>query len=325
MDHMMPDMDGVEAAAAIRAWERQNAGDPPKEIPIIALTANAISGMREMFLENHMNDYLAKPIDVSKLHEILERWIPREKRLDPTLLAETDYGNGPVVIPEKGAEPSAAPPNPPVPAELRIAGLNIEAGIAGTGGTEDIYREVLAVYCRDVRDRFEFLQREPDREGLPLFVTHVHALKGASASIGAGEISAEAAGLEAAGKRGDLAFIREHLDGFYRNLKTLTGHILAGLSGPEQASGKKGPAEGGGPDEGVLLLFKGALEADNIRAIDTLLGRLTESSRDEVSGKILAQISNLVLLSEFRQAADLVDELLKIRRGSKTGEAPPEL
>jgi signal transduction histidine kinase/CheY-like chemotaxis protein len=362
MDHMMPDMDGVEAAAAIRAWEdsrqhevtlkeEQQASETPEtpalsfvedetqrnpreripRIPIIALTANAISGMREMFLENHMNDYLAKPIDVSKLHEVLERWIPQEKRLDPALFVEAENGAGSAAPPEKGAESPGAPvlaeqgeANPGEAGNagkagkaLRIDGLNIEAGIAGTGGAEDVYREVLAVYCQDVRDRFEFLQKTPDRERLPLFVTHVHALKGASASIGAAAISAEAAELEAAGRREDLAFIRERLDGFYQNLKTLTERIQAGLAALEQASGEKEPApessgQGGLPDEGVLLLLKGALETDNIRAIDTLLGRLTESVRDETSRKILAQISDLVLLSEFRQAADLLEDLLSI-------------
>jgi signal transduction histidine kinase/CheY-like chemotaxis protein len=77
MDHMMPDMDGIEAVAAIRALK----GRRFQELPIIALTANAISGMKEMFLEKGFNDYLAKPIEMSKLAEIMSKWIPREKRL----------------------------------------------------------------------------------------------------------------------------------------------------------------------------------------------------------------------------------------------------
>jgi CheY-like chemotaxis protein len=87
MDHMMPGMDGIEAARQIRALEksRQKEQSPefPQGVPIIALTANAIAGMREMFLSKGFNDYLAKPIDLSRLNEIIEKWIPREKRRKP--------------------------------------------------------------------------------------------------------------------------------------------------------------------------------------------------------------------------------------------------
>ena len=78
MDHMMPDMDGIEATAAIRAWEEES--KRPSQIPIVALTANAISGMKEMFLEKGFNDFLGKPIDIAQLDEILARWIPKEKQ-----------------------------------------------------------------------------------------------------------------------------------------------------------------------------------------------------------------------------------------------------
>jgi signal transduction histidine kinase/CheY-like chemotaxis protein len=76
MDHMMPGMDGIEATAAIRALE----GKYYKQLPIIALTANALSGMREMFLSNGFSDYLAKPIEINKLNAIMEKWVPEEKR-----------------------------------------------------------------------------------------------------------------------------------------------------------------------------------------------------------------------------------------------------
>jgi len=78
MDHMMPEMDGVETVARIRAWEKERRMENEKQLPIIALTANTIAGMRKMFLEKGFNDFLAKPIDVSKMDEIIERWIPRE-------------------------------------------------------------------------------------------------------------------------------------------------------------------------------------------------------------------------------------------------------
>jgi CheY-like chemotaxis protein len=103
MDHMMPEMDGIETTEAIRAWEKeeyekQNQNmhnkngvefpqetpkqllERPKVVPIIALTANVVSGMREMFLEKGFSDFLAKPIVFSELDEILDKWISKEKR-----------------------------------------------------------------------------------------------------------------------------------------------------------------------------------------------------------------------------------------------------
>jgi len=76
----MPEMDGIESTEIIRALE----GERFKTMPIIALTANAVSGMKEMFLEKGFNDFLAKPIDVSKLDEMITRWIPIEKQKKKT-------------------------------------------------------------------------------------------------------------------------------------------------------------------------------------------------------------------------------------------------
>jgi CheY-like chemotaxis protein len=72
MDHMMPGMDGVAAVKEIRKWENGTG------VPIIALTANAISGMREMFLENGFSDYLSKPIDMAKLDKLVAAWIKED-------------------------------------------------------------------------------------------------------------------------------------------------------------------------------------------------------------------------------------------------------
>jgi len=85
MDHMMPEMDGVETAAAIRSWEKEQ---NEKEIPIIAMTANAIRGVREYYLANGFDDYLSKPIIPRNLHEIITKWIktPDEAKLSAPCL-----------------------------------------------------------------------------------------------------------------------------------------------------------------------------------------------------------------------------------------------
>ncbi|MCL2193651.1 MAG: response regulator, partial [Treponema sp.] len=80
MDHLMPEMDGVEATDRIRML---GVGDRYfAEVPIVALTANAVSGMREFFLKNGFNDFTPKPVEMVRLNGILERWIPKEKRFE---------------------------------------------------------------------------------------------------------------------------------------------------------------------------------------------------------------------------------------------------
>ena len=73
MDHMMPEMDGVEAAARIRRLGGWNG-----EVPIVALTANAISGMRQFFLDNCFDDFLTKPIEINSFNLCLKKWLPPE-------------------------------------------------------------------------------------------------------------------------------------------------------------------------------------------------------------------------------------------------------
>ena len=92
MDYMMSDMDGVEAVAQIRSLGL--ADIYYAEMPIVALTASALSGMREFFLENGFNDFLSKPVDVVKLDSLLEKWIPKEKQVKLTEQEDCEAGSG---------------------------------------------------------------------------------------------------------------------------------------------------------------------------------------------------------------------------------------
>ncbi|MDR1684937.1 MAG: transporter substrate-binding domain-containing protein [Desulfovibrio sp.] len=100
MDHMMPVMDGVEATLAIRALDEEHC----RTMPVIALTANAVSGMREMFLKNGFNDFLSKPIDVDLLDRLLTQWIPAGKRrnVQEADAGAPEYASGP--CPERHGE-----------------------------------------------------------------------------------------------------------------------------------------------------------------------------------------------------------------------------
>jgi signal transduction histidine kinase/DNA-binding NarL/FixJ family response regulator/HPt (histidine-containing phosphotransfer) domain-containing protein len=309
MDHMMPEMDGIEATAIIRAWEKDSAR---QQIPIIALTANAVVGMREMFIENGFNDFLSKPIDVSKLDEILDRWIPKEKR-DESSLRTLREPQGPKgdALPElvEGAEGSAL---------SAIPGVDMVKGIAMTGGTAAAYRQVLSLFCKDVEDRMPLLQTETEAGAVLTLVTCVHALKSASASIGAQEISVQAAELEAAGKSGNLAFIHEHLPGFARDLAELVKGIDAALETDKNSGGmtnNNAAGTAGGSADLVSLLsdLESALKAQKPAEIDHILEELGKKPLDKKTREALNTISDEVLMTEFDNALKITGSLLAQR------------
>ena len=98
-----------------------------------------------------------------------------------------------------------------------------------TGGTVAAYEQVLSMFCKDAEDRLPFLQKIPEADSLSAFVTQVHALKSASASIGAVRVSALAVELEASGNAGDMTFIQKNLTVFAQMLRELTENIRTAL------------------------------------------------------------------------------------------------
>jgi len=234
MDHMMPDMDGIETTVIIRELK----GERFRTMPIIALTANAVVGMREIFIKNGFNDFLAKPIDITKLDDVLDRWIPKEKkveRTEETRDIQESAASGDVDEKGQGGESpknesgNNAGGKKKQMQSLIIPGVNTISGVTMTGGTQAAYREVLGLFCKDVEERMPLLRQTPNEDNLPALVMHIHSLKSASASIGAQEVATQAAGLEAVGKAGDVGFIRQILPEFAEQLTELVKKIAAAL------------------------------------------------------------------------------------------------
>ncbi|MDR0320669.1 MAG: response regulator [Treponema sp.] len=228
MDHIMPVMDGIEATRAIRKWEaeQQARGIARSAVPIIALTANAVVGMREMFIEKGFSDFLAKPIDVSKLDEILCRWIPKEKR-EKKGIGDRGSGNGETDHNYQGAtwKQYYTPNNDPQ--SLTIPGIDVKRGIAMTGGKEEMYRKLLSLFCADTEKRI--LTFKDSAEDIAAIANQAHAVKGVTANLGMMEFSAEAAQLEAACKSGDINYMKENLDSFIEHLSDLVNNISEAL------------------------------------------------------------------------------------------------
>jgi CheY-like chemotaxis protein len=290
MDHMMPEMDGIETTAAIRELDVDYAQD----IPIIALTANAISGMKEMFLAKGFNDYIAKPIEISKLDDIMEKWIPLDKRIKMRhdMKRDTHIGSPGLVI----------------------EGIDVRQGITMTGGTESGYRGVLSTYCRDAEDRLKTLDRfsADELSNLASFTTQVHALKSASASIGAAALSEEARLLEMAGKNGDMTFIRERTGDFCRYLEALVQQIRIALGGTLPTVSEGPGAAVGTAQRELFLQLQDALEGENIEDIDQLINTLEEGKLllNLPVREALDRISHQVLMAEFKEAIETIKTLL---------------
>lgn len=190
MDHMMPEMDGVEATGIIRSME----GDYYKNLPIIALTANAINGAREMFMESGFNDFIAKPIELSVLDRVLKKWLPTDKT---DTAVSSNYGRNDR---RKSMNNSAKKDGETI---------SVSKGIVYTGGSESVYFEILQMYVKKGEEKITLINRLAAEENWKDYVIEVHALKSTSLSIGSVKLSEFAKKLELAGKAGDYDVIRK--------------------------------------------------------------------------------------------------------------------
>jgi CheY-like chemotaxis protein len=216
MDRMMPEMDGVETVAHIRAL-----GDKEpyyKKVPIAALTADAVFGTKELLLQKGFDDFLSKPIDVNIMSAILEKWIPKEKQRDTTESAEADEQDKAI--------------------EIKIEGLDTEKGLAMAGWKIDRYKKILTLFYKDGLEKIKEIQTCLETGNTSLYTIYVHALKSATAIVGSDKLSETAKSLEAAGKQGDLAFIHAYNGAFITDLEELFLNINAFLS-EEAKKGQK--------------------------------------------------------------------------------------
>jgi len=316
MDHMMPGMDGIQAVGLIR---NEIGGEYCRNVPIIALTANALAGNMEMFLSKGFNGYISKPIDIAQLDETLNKFI-RDKVKDKREKSEDEKENGTA---NDSPPPALQSPVPSPYSLLSIPGVDVQRGIALTGGKEDGYLEVLAIFCVDVEERLPLLGAVPDAGAMPRFITYAHAIKSASASIGALELSKEAAGLEAAGRSGDLAFIRENLPGFALQCGELVNDIRTALKKSEELRIKNeelGEIASRSSDStpnpqlptpySLFNELAAALKSEAAAEISRTLKKLKKEPLDSKVKETLEQVSDQVLMAEYGKALEIVTKLI---------------
>ena len=212
MDHMMPEMDGVETLHRLRA----DLANPNKDTTVIALTANAIAGSREMYLGYGFDDYFSKPIEAVKLEALIMLYLP----------SELVYINDTVHKEEDVAEPVEKEGEKMVSNELLA--IDRKLGLSYCMDMEEIYQEMLSEFCKQIESYLPQLDEFIAASDWESYATCAHAIKGNARSIGAVAFSDLSLQHEQAGKEGNEAFIKAEYSAYIAAMKALTDKIKNG-------------------------------------------------------------------------------------------------
>ncbi len=218
LDHMMPKMDGIETLNILKEKKLI-----PEGTVIIALTANAVVGAKEFYLEAGFDDYLSKPIEIEHLEAMLSEYLPEN-----LTHLQSSSGEG------KEAEPAAdtvktVGNTDTILAKLALEGIDVKAGLGYCGGNKEFYIEMLREYVSSYNAHISDLSTYLSEHNMNDYETLVHSIKSTSRTIGAAEISELAFELEKASREGNEAFVSEHHGKFsddYAALKDMLEKLL---------------------------------------------------------------------------------------------------
>ena len=205
MDHMMPELDGIETLKLLRAEEN----NPSQNSIVIALTANAIAGCRETYLEYGFTDYFAKPVQADRLDELLLQYLPQE------LIQKKDASHKPKATPspEERLEPDD------------ILYINKENGMIFCMNSEELYKEMLSAFCRQAKDYFPKFEQYFASQNWKDYAIIAHGIKGNALNIGAENFSKLSLQHELAAKEERSDYIRVNYKEYIQILQKLVQKI----------------------------------------------------------------------------------------------------
>lgn len=285
MDHMMPELDGIETTRIIRRFHSEY-----DDVPIIALTANVVGDVKTMFIREGMNDFVAKPIEVRMLINTIRKWLPKDKikkRSVPTKIAPPKKQ---VVLPD-------------------IPELNIQ-GALKLLGSEELFMTILADYYRAIPKKLKLIQTYKDKKEWHNYTVEVHALKSASKQIGADELSDRAAALEAAGNANDIDIILQNTD----DLLSMYAHYHDILSPffPEKQEVKGKPPITADILNDVFVEMKQAIEDLDMDKMDDAIHTLDGYSFDDENHELYINLCEAVADMDPDACEDVINKWKKI-------------
>jgi CheY-like chemotaxis protein len=304
MDHMMPDMDGIDTLNAIRVLE----GEYFQRLPIVVLTANAMKGMRQQYLDYGFQDYLMKPIEIARLDTVLTQWVPRNKQVKHwhDLKSSKDNGTAGAARGTSWLE------------ELQyIEELDIEDALTHVGNIEN-YLEVLKQFCAEMDGYIAGIKDALDVADWAAYALRVHSVKGAFATIGVKPIADRAKTLELAAKEGNIALCEEQTSEFCDAMSAFQERLRTILPSDERVS----PASDADPvvdvafiKEKLDLLYLACYNFKSDDA-DAIVNTLNQVSFKEQWHDSLTKIRQFVGAYEYEAAMDAIQALLKELNGT---------
>ncbi|MCL2192816.1 MAG: ATP-binding protein [Treponema sp.] len=223
MDHVMPGINGIQTTKAIR---NSINSEYARTVPIIALTANILTGNDVLYLENGFQAFLSKPIDILRLDQVLNQWV-RDREKEKDLPQETEQSED-----EKTAEKVIG-----FLSRHIVPGLNLAAGIAYLQNDIDSYISVLRSFVKHTPGKID--NTRITIGNTDLYRIAAHSLKGSSKNIGATQLGELAEKLEKAAENGNQNYIRDNNPAFIE----MTERLIANISAFLDAIAEEEPAE----------------------------------------------------------------------------------
>ena len=232
LDHMMPKMDGIETLQKLREQDIL-----PLDTTVIALTANAIVGAKDTYLSAGFDDYLSKPIDLSKLEDLLIKYLPagivKTEDSIPAIDETNDVSSdddeildfAPVSETEAAGSDDEENDGAGRIEKLKDMGFNTDAGIAYCANDEDFYIEMLQTFAQEYEEKSEAIKADYDKKDIADYQIRVHALKSTAKTIGADGLSAMALEQETAAKAQDAGTIDKGVEALLKTYSDIVSKI----------------------------------------------------------------------------------------------------
>jgi signal transduction histidine kinase/DNA-binding response OmpR family regulator len=266
MDHMMPEMDGIEAVRIIRD---ELDSEYARTVPIIALTANALSGNEAMFLSNGFNTYISKPIDIMQLNQALNTWIRNKQNGETLKRAELERA-------EKIQTEVLASSAPQMLNGIQVEGIDLAEG-KERYNNDAAFLDIIRSYCLHTPELLDKI-RNFSVEALRQYTITVHGLKGSSYGICANEIGKYAEALEMAARAGDIETIRIKNNGLIEKVEKLLGNLNGILREHEKRNDEKPRAAA--PNNALLIKLLEACKRYKLNLMEEALLELEKYNYD---------------------------------------------